>query len=700
MHGAHDFLTSLALVLCVAAVTSVVFQHLRQPVVFGYLLAGMIVGPHIPVPLVADQETVETLAELGVILLLFGLGLEFSLRKLLAVLPTAGIVAVIQSAAMVWMGYEIGRLFGWTTLESVYAGAAIAISSTTIIVKAVAEQGASGRFVQIVFGILIIEDLIAILLLAILTTISAGGGLTASSLALTAGRLAAFLAGLVVIGLLTVPRLIRAVVRLGRPETTLVTAVGICFAAALLALGFGYSVALGAFVAGSLVAESGEAEAIERLTQPVRDMFGAIFFVSVGMMIDPALVAAHWQAVVVLTVVVIVGKIVAVSVGSFLVGNGIRTSVQSGMSLAQIGEFSFIIAGIGLASGATRDFIYPVAVAVSAITTLTTPWLIRSSGGAASLVERKLPHPVQTFAALYGSWIERLKRAPHRERSRNRVRRLAQLVAADAVVLAALALGLAVDRRPVTAFVERVSGIGATGAEAAVLAAAGLIALPFAVGLLRTVRALGLTLARVALPPRQDRRVDLAAAPRRALAVTLQLAIVTIVGLPILAAAQPFLRPAHGAVLLAVVLAVLGAAFWRRASDLQEHTRAGAEAIVALLREQMAPEASATGGGMHVASPAEPLARAREALPGLGEPSLVRVRAGDFGAGRTLREIDLRGVTGATILSIVRENEEVSLPIGRDRLLAGDALALAGTTEAIDAATLLLREGHRRVTEP
>jgi CPA2 family monovalent cation:H+ antiporter-2 len=262
MHGAHDFLTSLALVLCVAAVTSVVFQHLRQPVVFGYILAGMIVGPHIPVPLVADQETVETLAELGVILLLFGLGLEFSLRKLLAVLPTAGIVAVIQSAAMVWMGYEIGRLFGWTTLESVYAGAAIAISSTTIIVKAVAEQGASGRFVQIVFGILIIEDLIAILLLAILTTISAGGGLTASSLALTAGRLAAFLAGLVVIGLLTVPRLIRAVVRLGRPETTLVTAVGICFAAALLALVFPYAVPHFAFVSGSLVAESGKSEAI------------------------------------------------------------------------------------------------------------------------------------------------------------------------------------------------------------------------------------------------------------------------------------------------------------------------------------------------------------------------------------------------------------------------------------------------------
>jgi CPA2 family monovalent cation:H+ antiporter-2 len=479
-------------------------------------------------------------------------------------------------------------------------------------------------------------------------------------------------------------------VRLGRPETTLVTSVGICFAAALVALQFGYSVALGAFIVGSLIAESGEAEAIEDLTQPVRDMFGAIFFVSVGMMIDPALVAAHWQAVVVLTAAVIVGKIVAVSVGSFFVGNGIRTSVQAGMSLAQIGEFSFIIAGIGLTSGATRNFLYPVAVAVSAITTLTTPWLIRASGPAASWLERKLPHPVQTFAALYGTWIERLRRAPHRDGSRSRLRRLAGLVVADAVVLAALALGLAVDRRPLAALVEGWTGVGGGGAVAAVVAAAGAVALPFVVGLFRTVRALGLTLARIALPPRQDRRVDLAAAPRRALAVTLQLAIVTIVGLPLLAVAQPFLPPAQGPVILLVVLTVLALAFWRRATDLHEHTRAGAEAIVALLREQMAP---AVAAGHDDRTHPEALARAREALPGLGEPALVRVGDSDFGAGRTLRELDLRGVTGATVLSIVRDGGEVSLPVGRDRLQAGDTLALAGTTDAMDAATRLLCDG-------
>src|SRR5687768_11217093 len=188
MHDAHDFLQNLALVLCVAAVTTVVFQRLRQPVVFGYLLAGLIIGPHIPIPLVADEETVHTLSELGVILLMFGLGLEFSLRKLLQVGPTAGLVAIAQSSAMVWFGFLVGRAFGWTAMESVYAGAIIAISSTTIIVKAFAEQGIRGKVADIVFGVLIIEDLIAIFLLAILTAVSEGGGVSTSSLAITAGR--------------------------------------------------------------------------------------------------------------------------------------------------------------------------------------------------------------------------------------------------------------------------------------------------------------------------------------------------------------------------------------------------------------------------------------------------------------------------------------------------------------------------------
>src|SRR5687767_9643883 len=394
---AHLFLQNLAVVLCVAAVATVVFQRLHQPVVFGYLLAGMIIGPHIPVPLVADPATVHALSELGVILLMFSLGLEFTFRKLVKVSHQAGPVAVFQSTVMMSIGYMVGKLLGFTTMESIFTGAMIAISSTTIIVKAFQEQKVKGRVAELVFGILIIEDVIAIFLLAILTAITRSGTISPGDLGVTAIRLAMFLVGLIGIGLLVVPRTIRLVHRLGQPETTLVASMGICFAAALLALSFGYSVALGAFIAGSLIGESGEEKVIEHLVQPVRDMFAAIFFVSVGTLIDPALIAQHLGAVLALSAAVALGKVLFVSVSSFLIGNSPRTSVQTGMSLAQIGEFSFIIAAVGLSSGATRPFLYPIAVAVSAITTLTTPWLIRAAGPTAQWVDRKLPAPMQTF---------------------------------------------------------------------------------------------------------------------------------------------------------------------------------------------------------------------------------------------------------------------------------------------------------------
>ena len=289
MHGgAPEFLHSLALVLCVAALTSVIFQRLHQPVVLGYLLAGMLVSPHTPVPLFADEATTHTLSEFGVILLMFSLGLEFSLGRLLRAGASAVLVGVVQCSLMMWLGYVTAQLFGWTTLESVYAGAIIAISSTTIIVKAFEEQGVRGRLTDIVFGVLIIEDLIAILLIAVLTALSTGAGLSAASLAITAARLAAFLVAMLVGGMLIVPRVMRMVVGLRRPETTVVASVGLSFAFALIAAAAGYSVALGAFLAGALVGESGVEREVEHRVQPVRDVFAAVFFVSVGMLIDPA----------------------------------------------------------------------------------------------------------------------------------------------------------------------------------------------------------------------------------------------------------------------------------------------------------------------------------------------------------------------------------------------------------------------------
>jgi len=685
MNNAHEFLQNLALVMCVAAVTTVVFQRLRQPVIFGYLLAGMIIGPHIPIPLVADEETVHTLSELGVILLMFGLGLEFSLRRLFQVGPTAGLVAVAESSAMVWFGYLVGQAFGWTALESVYAGAIIAISSTTIIVKAFAEQEVKGKVVDIVFGVLIIEDLIAIFLLAILTAVSAGGGVSTSSLAITAGRLAMFLAGLVGVGLLVIPRLVRSIVRLNRPETTLVASVGICFAAALLPLAFGYSVALGAFIAGSLVAESGEAKVVEHLVAPVRDLFAAIFFVAVGMLIDPEIIVEHWVAVLMFTIIVIVGKVLAVSVSAFLTGYPVRTSVQTGMSLAQIGEFSFIIAAVGLSTGATRDFLYPVAIAVSALTTLSTPWLIRASGPVATRIDRGLPKPLQTFAVLYGSWVQRVRASPAASSTRPRTRRLIRLILLDVVLLAMLIIGISIEAGRVGAILASASGISDEVAHVAVVAAAIVVAIPLLAGVLRSARFLGLDLALRALPVTPDGKVDPALAPRRALVVTLQLAIVLLVGIPLLAVTQPFVPPLRSAGVVIAILVVLGIGFWRSAMNLQGHARAGAELIVAVLAQQMAKEEpgqdAVTGSGLD---------RVHQMLPGLGEPIVVRLTEASPAINRTLAQLNLRGLTGATVLAIMRAGEPVVVPTGREILRAGDRLALAGAEDSVAAAVEML----------
>jgi len=684
MHGAHDVLKAIAVVLCVAAVTTVLFQRLRQPVVLGYILAGLIVGPYLPVPLVADPGIVQTLSELGVILLMFSLGLEFSLRKLFAVGPTAGLTAVIQCSIMVWLGFVVGRAFGWTTLESIFAGALIAISSTTIIAKAFDEQGIRGRLRELVVGVLIVEDLIAILLMAMLTAVSTGSGLSAWELALTTGRLVAFLTGLVAIGLLVVPRVIRAVVGLNRPETTLVASVGICFAIALLAQSFGYSVALGAFLAGSLVAESGKEMEVEHLVQPVKDVFAAIFFVSVGMLIDPAIIARYWFAIVVFTVVVIVGKIVSVAMGAFLTGNGTRTSVQAGMSLAQIGEFSFIIASLGLSLKATGDFIYPIAVAVSAITTLTTPLFIRASDPAATFVDRKLPKPLQTFVALYGSWVEQIREAPRRQTFGANIRRLIGLLLMDAALLVALVIGTSLALRKGSLFLEEKAGLDQSLAEKLVIVGAVVLALPFLVGIVRVARRLAGELAAVALPHRAVGKTDLAAAPRRVLLVTLQLIIVLLVGVPIIAITQPFLRGFTGPLIVLGLLGVLGVAFWRSATNLQGHVRAGAQVIV----EALAAQSHAKTPGHHPEPQA--LDQVQVLLPGLGTPTPVLLEETSPAVGKTLAQLNLRGLTGATVLAIHRGGGDVSVPTAGEVLRAGDVLALAGTHAAVEAAKGLL----------
>jgi len=682
MPEAHELIKDLALVLGVAAVTTVVFQKLRQPVVLGYLLAGLIVGPHVPIPLVADKGVVHALSELGVILLMFSLGLEFRLRKLFAVGPAVALVVLVEVSFVMWLGFVAGRLLGWPATSSLFVGAVVAISSTTIIAKAFDGGAVEPRLRELVFGVLVFEDLIAILLLTALTAVSSGHQLSTGVLAMTVGKLAAFLMGTLVVGMLLVPRTVRMIVRLGRPETIVIGSVGLCFVIALLARAFGYPVALGAFLAGALVAESGEERRITPLVAPVRDIFGAVFFVAVGMSIDPALVVGNAGSVVTLTLVVILGKVVGVALGAFLGGHGARRAVQAGMSLAQIGEFSFILAA--LAPSDDGKPLYPIAVAVSAITTMATPWMIRASSRVASVVDDALPRPLQTFASLYGSWVERLRDGRTQRTMGGMLRRLLGFLLLDAALLAAAVVGASVALEPAAEQLEQRLDLGEGTARALVVAGSAALATPFFIGLVQLARRLGRFIAAAALPAAGG-GPDLANAPRRALVVAVELGCVVMVGAPLVAVTQPFLPSFYGFAVLLALLAGLAFSLWRSASNLEGHVRAGAHMIVEALATQ-----ARRNTGVHSLEAVDKL------LPGLGTPLPLMLEDDSPAVGKTLAELDLRGITGATVLAITRGEQGLVVPSADERMRAGDILALAGSHEAIRAATALLRG----LTEP
>jgi CPA2 family monovalent cation:H+ antiporter-2 len=680
MSSAHAFLLALTVVLCVAGVTTLVFQRLKQPVVLGYILAGILIGPHVPLPIVADPNIVHTLSELGVILLMFGLGLEFNLAKLFRAAPTAGLTGLLQCSVMMTLGFALAQLLGWTLLESIFAGAIIAISSTTIIAKAFDEQKIGGELREFVVAVLIVEDLIAVLLMAILTGVSSGSGLSASDLAITVLKLTGFLVGLVAIGLLVVPRVMRAVVAVGRSEMIVVVSVGICFGVSLLAQEFGYSVALGAFVAGMLVAESGKAHQIEPLVQPVRDIFAAVFFVAVGMLIEPAQVAAHWLAIVLFTVIVVVGKVASVSFGAFMTGKGTKTSIAAGMSLAQIGEFSFIIATLGLTLGVIGPHVYPVAVSVSAITTLLTPALIRRSQRFASFVDRKLPKPLQTFVGLYGAWIEKLRTS---RKERTLVRRFVVKLVLDVAVISAVLIATSLTFNRLVSLLTDELSLQRYVARIVVVSVAGAIVLPFCVSVLRTTHRFGRVLGEVAVPRAQaEGALDLGRQPRLMIESAVRFIGILISAAALIAITQPFLPGYTAITVLGVALLVLAFSFWRTARGLEGHVRAASQAVIEVLSAQR------RGDGEHAVT-TDPLVEARDLFPGIGAPIRYEIPANSPAVGKSLAELELRSSTGATVLAIVR-GESGTVPDAHAPLQAGDILALAGSDESIAAATTFL----------
>lgn len=401
----------LTIILVVAGAMSLLFQKLKQPVVLGYILAGVIVGPYTPpFQLVKDIPTIHIWAELGVIFLMFTLGLEFSFRKLLSVGVTAGITAGLEVGFFLVVGYGIGLMMNWSTMDSLFLGAMLAISSTTIIIKALEElKLKTHRFASLIFGVLIVEDLFAILLLVGLTTIASSGNFSVLALASAGLNLLIVVGGWFITGYFIVPRLMAYIGKSGNSEMLTLVSTGLCLLLVVVAAHFGYSAALGAFIMGSILAETTLIHKIEDQMKPLRDLFGAIFFVSIGMLIDPMIIWEYRGTIALLCAITIVGKIFITSFGALVSGQNFKNSLQVGFGLAQIGEFSFIIASLGVALKATSDKLYPIGVAVSLVTTFTTPYLIKYSGPIADKLEAKLPFWMQDLLQRYVAWSEHKK---------------------------------------------------------------------------------------------------------------------------------------------------------------------------------------------------------------------------------------------------------------------------------------------------
>lgn len=657
MNHLPPMITDLAIILVTAAISTLVFSRLKQPVVLGYLIAGFAVGPNLKwIPSVVDTEGVKVWAEIGVIFLLFSLGLEFSFKKLAKVGKSAFISAFFEIVTMGSIGYLFGRTIGWNAMDSIYLGAALSVSSTTIIVRAFGEANLLGKaFVNLVFGILIVEDLMAILIMVILGAVSDPKSFSGLDLILMSARLGFFLLIWFIGGIYMVPTLLARAKRWLSDEIMLIASVSLCFLMVVLATSAGFSAALGAFIMGSILAETQEGERIEHLLSSVKTLFAAIFFVSVGMMIDPKVLSDHFWVVLAITGITVVGKLLGSGAGAILSGRNLKDSVQAGMSLAQIGEFSFIIVTLGASLKVTSDFLYPIIIAVSAVTTFTTPYLIKYSGAAYDFLEPRLPAKLLEALSRYGQAMS----LPGKEGALQLMWRFYGLNALlnTVVVLgiglasAKFALPLLLDffgDRPVVRFAACVSTL--------VLCSPFLMALA-----LKTPKNVS----------RQDSQTLLRLRQLQIGVVILRLLLgLVLIEVIIGEFATTKLLPLF--VLIATPLLIL---IFRNGIE-KLYTRVETRFLRNLNAKELAE--------------VENLTSIPQMAPWNANLMRLEVTADSVIAGLTLEEAKFRTRTGATIVMIDRGRKRILAPNRADRFLPGDEIAIIGTEDQLLAARRLI----------
>lgn len=652
--------TELAIILVAAGVFTVLSRALKQPLILGYIVAGFFVGPHLGIFPQFSPESVEEWSELGIIFLLFGLGLEFSFKKLLKVGSSALVTAGVNCIGMMLIGIASGSAMGWSTMEGIFLGGMMSMSSTTIILKAYNDLGMKERkHCTLLFGTLVVEDLIAVLLLVLFSTLGVSKKFEGGAMLLALAKLVFYIVISFVLGIYLIPTLFKKARRFVSDEILLIISVGLCFLMVVLANLAGFSSALGAFLMGSILSETFEGEKIARITVSIKDLFGAIFFVSVGMMVDPAVIAEHWLPVLIITIATMGGILICSTCGALLSGAGLDVAVHTGFSLAQLGEFSFIIAGLGCQLGVMRDFIYPIIVAVSVITTFTTPYMIK----AADPVMRWL------FKVLPAKFIDRItpksEDGPQTRAEHNEWSILLKNIATRVFIYAIILVAIALAYPHFSDLVDKLFPLlTETGRKWVRIAGILVIMAPFLYGLAvynnaRTVKAVGNLISKKS---RNKWPIISIMVVRAMIASFFVIGVIssefhlTSLSLALLFAAS------------AVVYLICKLGF-KEASRIENRFFDNLNARELEERKK------------HIVSTA-----VKDTLEGYDiHIGSLTVSADSVYIGKTLRQTPFRHSTGANIIKITRGSRQIIVPSGDEVIYPGDTLYAVGTTAQLEA---------------
>ncbi len=663
-----------AVVFGVAALTIVLTSKLKLPAIFGYLIAGIIVGPYVAIPLFANTQRIEQISELGIILVMFSIGLEFRLKNLIKTLSSSGLAGLCQIVTLFSVGTYLGKLFGWSITESFFLGASLSISSTMIVKRVFDEVKIQANTKKFVFGILVVQDIAAVLILTFITSFALGQSLELKELVATSIKMVLFISSLFGLGILIIPKFVRYALKFKSQELTTIISCGICFTFALLAELLGYSVALGSFIAGTLVAESGRSKTIELNTTQLRSIFSAMFFISVGMTIDPQLSFNSIGYALIVALAIITFQFLSIFTAGVLSGYGMQTSLIAGLSLGQIGEFSFIIASTGKSFGIINDEFYSIIVSAAVLTSISTSLILKHHTSVHRFVESILPKRLQTLILIYLNWFNNSKFKSKSRSKNNPITKNIRRIIFNIFIMITLSSIMSIFAPH---FIQEIDRIHLPWKASKIYPIIELIALlPFIFWTILSADNLTRNILDNVWKGKKT------STPFSQLIVLInRLSILFIIGAITMLAIMPFMGLsififlALSSVALAIILII-----WKRSHKMQEQIEKSLSRFGRSIRAREIIHVTQT-------SNVPP-----NMIPGMDELNLIKIKPNSKVIGSKLSSLNLRALTGATVFSIIRNEKCISLPGGDEVILKNDLIAILGGDTAIAEASKILKE--------